>query len=89
MRTLERTPAPRQAVHGASNSIQPRTSPTSKQKAELPAAAELRPLFAGQARLLAERSERGLPIDVRSLFNLACAYLAIAEAERDDGEAAA
>lgn len=54
---------------------------------ELPTPAELRPLFAGQARLLAERSEQGLPIDVRSLFNLAFAYLAITEAESDDGGA--
>ena len=50
---------------------------------ESPAPADLRPLFAGQARLLAERSERGLPIDVRSLWNLACVFRAIAEAEID------
>lgn len=56
---------------------------------EPPTSADLRPLFAGQARLLAERSERGLPIDVRSLFNLAFAYVAITEAESDDGDVVA
>jgi hypothetical protein len=64
------------------------TCPLSAGTPEPPTPAELRPIFAGQARLLAERSERGLPVDVRSLFNLAFAYLAITEAERDDGEAA-
>ena len=54
---------------------------------ELPTPAELRPLFAGQARLLAERSDLGLLIDIRSLFNLAFAYLAITEAESDNGGA--
>lgn len=41
-----------------------------------------RRLFAGQARLLAERAERGLRIDRRSVFNLLRVY---AIALRDDG----
>jgi hypothetical protein len=77
MATLNRTTASRQAIRGE-RILKPQT--------ESPASAELRPIFAGQARLLAERSERGLPIDVRSLSNLAFAYLEITEAERDDGD---
>lgn len=45
-----------------------------------------RRLFAGQARLLAERAERGLPIDKRSVVNLLRAFVAIAR--RDLGSAA-
>jgi len=40
----------------------------------LPSAADLRILFAGQAKLLAARAEAGLPIDVRSLLNLVRMY---------------
>jgi hypothetical protein len=50
----------------------------------LGSAADLRTLFAGQAKLLAARAEAGLPIDVRSLLNLVRAYraLVVAEARR-------
>jgi hypothetical protein len=36
--------------------------------------AECRALFAAQARLLAQRAERGLPIDQRSLLHLVNIY---------------
>lgn len=75
--------------HGKSNFIQPRTISTPKQKVELLEPAALRSIFTGQARLLAERSERDLPLDVRSLWHLALVFRAIAEAEGDDDGVAA
>jgi hypothetical protein len=42
-----------------------------------PRLSDLRAIFSGQARLLAVRAERGLPIDERSLLNLLGIYVLI------------
>ena len=43
---------------------------------------DLRNLFSGQARLLAERASRDLDIDERSVKHLLLVYLALRDSER-------
>jgi hypothetical protein len=72
---------------GKINSFRPRTrrqalassSGRAKVRTDF-APADRRQIFAAQARLLAARAERGLPVDVRSLQNLAAIFFGEAAA---------
>jgi len=44
----------------------------------------LREVFAGQARLLAERAERNLPIDLRSLGGLVRLYVVLVLCDEEE-----